>query len=178
MRRLFFRRRATSWRGILSPAYSATLRPFLKAMAAKQPRPSILDGLTSTPRARLVCCILLLLKVPIMADDLPREQYVFNPRAGAYIVDDGVALRAFDLDLTDNPDVRQSGRHIPGDHVAGQIIFRVFRDRSGLALAVEPCHQIGHSAMIDVGVGSARAPFLGIFREVLIHVLVQFFLQI
>src|SRR5262245_66549347 len=104
MRRLFFRRRATSCRRILSPAYSAILRPFLKATVAKQPRPSILDGLISMPRARLVGCILLLLKVPIMAGDFPCEQRVFNPRAEAYVVDHGVALRSFDLDLADHSD--------------------------------------------------------------------------
>src|SRR5262245_26530928 len=117
MRRLFFRRRATSWRGILSPAYSATLRPFLKATAAKQPRPSILDGLISMPGARLVCFILLLFKVTIMADDLPSEQHVFDPRSEADVVDDGVALGPFDLDLADHSDVRQSIVQVPGDQV-------------------------------------------------------------
>src|SRR5215510_15439330 len=116
MRRLFFRRRATSCRRILSPAYSAILRPLLKATAAKQPRPSILDGLISMPGAKLVCFILFLLKVPIMAGDLPCEQHVFNPRAEADVVNHGVALRSFDLDLTDHSDVRQSVVHVPGDH--------------------------------------------------------------
>jgi len=92
MRRLFFTRRMTSWREILSPTYSAILRLFLKATAAKQPLPSIPDGLTSTPGARLVFRILLLLKVPVMPGDLPCEQHVLHSRAEADVVHDGVTV--------------------------------------------------------------------------------------
>src|SRR6266511_4693956 len=113
MRRLVYRCRSTWSRGILSPAYSAILRPLLKATVAKQPRPSILDDLISMPGARLVCFILLLFKVPIMAGDLPREQHVFNPLAEATVVNHGVALRSFDLDLTDHSDVRHPVVQVP-----------------------------------------------------------------
>src|SRR5262245_21942484 len=112
-RRLFFSRRSTSWREILSPAYSAILRPFLKATAAKQPLPSILDGLISTPGASLACCILLPLKVPIVPGDLPCEQHVFDPRAEADVVRDGMAVRSFNLDLADHSDVRQPVVQLP-----------------------------------------------------------------
>jgi hypothetical protein len=82
--------------------------------------------------------------------------------------------------INNNADVRHTSAKIPADQVPGRIVFRAIGDRQRFSLTLEENHQIGHPAMIDVGIWMGEVPPSPsrIRREVLQHVFVDFFLQI
>ena len=69
---------------------------------------------------------------------------------------------------------------IPRDQIAWRVIFRAVRNGQRFSLALKEDHQIRHAAMVNVRVRMRQhpAPLVRISREILHHVLVNFFLQV
>ena len=89
-----------------------------------------------------------------MTDDFPVEKDVLHLRTLADVVDHQKAsglLRAL-IDYDSN--VRDCSTQIPGDQITGTVVPRVGRKRKRLSVAREENHQVGNTAMIDIGIRS------------------------
>ncbi len=85
---------------------------------------------------------------------------------------------AASLAVADNADMGQAASQIPGDNIARTIARGILTRRQRPALALEPGHQVWHAAMINIAVGPAKPPVLGIQAKVSAHVLMHRLLQI
>ena len=88
-------------------------------------------------------------EIPVMAGNPPIEEDIFHLGALANVVDDHVASSLRRLLINHNPDVRNASAQIPGDDVAGRVVFDSTRDRENLPLTLKEHHQIRHSTVID-----------------------------
>src|SRR5690606_28323487 len=110
---------------------------------------------------------------PVVPDDPVGVQQVLLAHATADVVQhQRIAGPA--LPVAEDADMQQAAAEIPGHDVAGAIAVVA----GGPALALEPGHEIGHPAVIDVAVRPAQAPALRVTSEVGAHVLVDRALQI
>lgn len=118
--------------------------------------------------------------IAVVARNFPSEQNVFPLRSLADVVHNQMAAAFRGLLFDHHPDVRHVAAKVPGDDVAGQIVCRIMRYGQCLALSAEEDHQIRHPAMVNIGVQMLGEPFLlsWVEREVLVHVLVDFFLEV
>jgi len=117
-------------------------------------------------------------EISIMADDLPGEQDVLQPGAGADVVDNLIIAREPRFGIADHSYVQQTPAQVPGNYVSRQVVLSFVGDRQRFPFEIEVSHQVLNPAMIDIGVGPLSAPFIRIGGKVERHVLVDFFLKV
>jgi len=115
-----------------------------------------------------------------VAGDFPVEENVFHLRSLADVVNHHVAPAPAGLLVDDDADVRHVPAQVPGNEVAGRIVFGTVRDGQGFSLPLEEDHQIRNTAVVDIRVRMSQqpAPLVWVGREILQHIFVDFFLQI
>ncbi len=115
-----------------------------------------------------------------MPGNFPLEQYIFSFRALPDVVHDQVAVALRRRFCHYNPDMENSAAKVPGNKITWRIISCLFCGGQRFSLAAEEDHQVWHSPMIDVCVRmrSKPSPSPRVGGKVLLHVLVNFFLQI
>jgi hypothetical protein len=94
------------------------------------------------------------------------------------VFDHVTPARAFAVN--DNSDVRHIAGKVVTHKISRTVVFRSCAGRQLFTLASEKYHQIRNAAMIDVAVWLSGNPFpsLRVYREILNHIFVHFFLQI
>jgi hypothetical protein len=115
-----------------------------------------------------------------MARDLPVEQNIFHLWAAPYVVDNQVASRSRRFAIHYDADVRYVASEIPSYQIPRRIVLAALTDRKLFSFTREERHQIRDAAVIDIRVGMCKEPaaLIRIGREILQHILVNFFLQI
>lgn len=111
-----------------------------------------------------------------MPGDFPTEQYILHLRSFANVVDDHVSPANRRFFVHNNADVVKAVSQVPGDQISRRVILSATRDRQNLPIAFEESCQVGNAPMGYVPVQRSRA--LGIGIEVVLHVFVNFLLQI
>jgi len=106
------------------------------------------------------------------------EEDVFALRTLADVVDEERTVRAGSNSVGNEADVEEAGRKTPDHEVAGDVIGSTSCDRKLLSLALEEDHEIGDTAVVDVGVGREMAPIGGIASGRFLFVLVDEHLEI
>ncbi len=112
-----------------------------------------------------------------MAGDGPGEQAVFFAGAAADIVDQQRALAPRPT-IRHNPAMGQLAADNAGDHIAGKIGLRVFRESLLRTAAFEKCPHIRHAAMVDIAIRRSEAPDFGIGGKGLFHIQMDQLLQV
>ena len=114
-----------------------------------------------------------------MPRDFPVEQDVLHLGASADVVDDHITLIVANS-VDDNTNVGDASSQIPGDEISRLIVMGKRGYRQGFSVTLKKDDQIRHPAMINIRIGVAQkpVPFCRIRREIVLHVFVDFFLQI
>ena len=67
---------------------------------------------------------------------------------------------------------------LPTNDITWLVICGILTDAFHHTVAFEIDHQVGHPSVVDVFIGSGKAPVVGVFIKVGAHVFMYFFLQI
>jgi hypothetical protein len=108
-----------------------------------------------------------------------RTSSIWGPRP-TDVVDDEVAAGLGRFLDNDDSDVRHVVAEVSSNQVAGTVVRSNGGHRQRVPFAAKETHQVGYAAVVDVGVRARLRPLppSRIRRKVVLHVLVDFFLQI
>src|ERR1700674_4271954 len=117
-------------------------------------------------------------EVPEVSGDLPVEQHVLHLWPSTDVVHDHVATVRFLVH--DDADVRDTATQIPGDEVAGRVIFGAAGNGQSLPFPFEKPPEVWPPSVVDVGIRTNEqpSPSVRVGPEILQHVFVNFSLQI
>ena len=113
-----------------------------------------------------------------MPDDPIAEQAVLQNLPGSYVVDHYMPQPVRGSSPGYNADMGDTTTQVPADDVARLVIVRLLRHGQDRPMPGEERHQIGNPPVVYVLVRPGEPPVLRVTAEVVLHVLVNFLLQI
>src|SRR6185369_13197369 len=101
-------------------------------------------------------------------------------RSFSDVVHHHVLVAPASLLIDNDANVGYTSAQVPGNEVAGSIVSRPLRNRKRFSFTLKEDHEIGHPAVVDVGIGMIEPPafLVWISREVQNDLFVDFLLQV